>query len=57
MSKKSTIRDPEVPDVPGTIKVAIGMVRSLTLDYEKDLGRLFENVVYLDLRRQGYEVS
>lgn len=34
-----------------------GMVRSLTLDYEKDLGRLFENVVYLDLRRRGYEVS
>lgn len=33
-----------------------GLVRALTLDYEKDLGRLFENVVYLDLRRQGYKV-
>jgi len=33
-----------------------GMVRSLTLDYEKNLGRLFKNVVYLDLRRQGYKV-
>jgi uncharacterized protein len=34
-----------------------GLVRSITLDYERDLGRLFENIVYLDLRRQGYAVS
>lgn len=34
-----------------------GMVRAVTLDYERDLGRLFENVVYLDLRRAGYDVS
>jgi predicted AAA+ superfamily ATPase len=34
-----------------------GMVRSVTMDYESDLGRLFENVVYLDLRRKGYEVD
>lgn len=34
-----------------------GLVRSMTLDYERDLGRLFENVVYLDLRRLGYNVS
>lgn len=34
-----------------------GLVRSITLDYERDLGRLFENIVYLDLRRQGYTVS
>ena len=34
-----------------------GMVRALTLDYESDLGRLFENIVYLDLRRLGYTVS
>lgn len=34
-----------------------GMVRALTLDYENDLGRLFENVVYLDLRRLGATVS
>ncbi len=29
-----------------------GLVRSVTLDYDGDLGRLFENVVYLDLRRR-----
>ena len=34
-----------------------GMVRASTLDYENDLGRLFENVVYLDLRRLGYTVN
>jgi predicted AAA+ superfamily ATPase len=33
-----------------------GMVRALTLDYERDLGRLFENIVYLDLKRRGYTV-
>jgi len=30
-----------------------GMIRALTLDYENDLGRLFENVIYLELRRLG----
>jgi uncharacterized protein len=34
-----------------------GMVRALTLDYEKDRGRLFENIVYLDLKRLGYKIS
>lgn len=34
-----------------------GLVRALTLDYEKDLGRLFENIVYLDLRRHDLTVS
>ncbi len=34
-----------------------GMVRALTLDYEKDLGKLFENIIYLELRRLGYKVS
>lgn len=34
-----------------------GMIRALTLDYEKDLGRLFENIIYLDLKRLGYTVS
>lgn len=34
-----------------------GMVRALTLDYENDLGRLFENIVYLDLRRLGHHVT
>jgi predicted AAA+ superfamily ATPase len=34
-----------------------GMVRALTLDYENDLGRLFENIVYLDLKRLGCKVN
>ena len=45
-----------------------GMVRALTLDYNDDLGRLFENIVFLDLKRfegvisyyvtnEGYEVD
>lgn len=34
-----------------------GLVRATTLDFERDLGRLFENIVYLDLRRQGYNLS
>jgi hypothetical protein len=29
-----------------------GLIRSLTLDYENDFGRLFENLIYLDLRRR-----
>lgn len=33
-----------------------GMIRALTLDYDNDLGRLFENVVFLDLKRQGCTV-
>src|SRR5262249_50635332 len=34
-----------------------GMIRALTLDFDKELGRLFENVVYLDLRRLGSKVE
>lgn len=34
-----------------------GMIRALTFDYENDLGRLFENIIYLDLRRCGYQVN
>lgn len=34
-----------------------GMARALTMDYENDLGRLFENIIYLELRRLGYHVS
>ncbi len=34
-----------------------GQVRAVTLDYEKDLGRLFENIVFLDLRRLGCTVN
>lgn len=33
-----------------------GIVRASTLDYEGDLGKLFENVIYLDLKRRGYQV-
>jgi predicted AAA+ superfamily ATPase len=33
-----------------------GMIRALTMEYERDLGRVFENIVYLDLRRLGHEV-
>lgn len=36
--------------------IAPGMIRALTWEYEKDLGRVFENIVYLDLRRLGHEV-
>lgn len=34
-----------------------GMIRALTLDYENDLGRLFENIIYLELRRLGCHVN
>ncbi len=34
-----------------------GMARAITLDYENDLGRLFENIIYLDLKRLGCNVN
>jgi uncharacterized protein len=34
-----------------------GMIRALTLDYENDLGRLFEDIVYLDLKRLGCKIN
>lgn len=34
-----------------------GLTRAITLEYENDFGRLFEGVVYLDLRRLGCKVS
>lgn len=34
-----------------------GMARALTLNYESDLGRLFENIVYLDLKRRRCKVN
>ncbi len=34
-----------------------GMVRALTLDYESDLGRLFENIIFLDLKRRGMNIN
>lgn len=33
-----------------------GMIRALSLDYENDLGRLFENVVFLELKRLGCKI-
>lgn len=33
-----------------------GLIRALTLDYENDFGRLFENLIYLDLRRRGCKI-
>ncbi|OGV25816.1 MAG: ATPase [Legionellales bacterium RIFCSPHIGHO2_12_FULL_37_14] len=33
-----------------------GLVRAMCLNYEQDFGHLFENLVYLDLRRKGYKV-
>lgn len=34
-----------------------GLIRAMTLDHTKDLGRLFENLIYLDLRRQGFTIN
>ena len=34
-----------------------GMIRALILDYEKDVGRLFENMIYLDLKRLGCTIN
>ena len=33
-----------------------GLVRAMTLDHTNDLGRLFENLIYLDLRRRGFTI-
>ncbi len=34
-----------------------GLVRALTLDFENDLGRLFENIIFLELKRRGCKVN
>ncbi len=34
-----------------------GIVRACTFDYIQDLGRLFENIIYLDLRRLNSKIS
>mgnify|MGYP006445432563 CR=1 FL=1 len=34
-----------------------GLVRALTLNNTDDLGRLFENVIYLDLRRLNCKIN
>jgi predicted AAA+ superfamily ATPase len=33
------------------------IARALTLDYENDLGKLFENIIYLELRRLGLKID
>lgn len=33
-----------------------GLIRSLTLDYENDLGQLFENLIYLELKRLNCKI-
>ncbi len=34
-----------------------GLVRSVVLNYDRDFGRLFENVIFLDLKRLGCKIS
>jgi predicted AAA+ superfamily ATPase len=34
-----------------------GMVQALVLNHKRDLGRLFENVIFLDLKRLGGKIS
>lgn len=34
-----------------------GIIRSVTMDYENDLGRLFENIIYIELRRLDCHVD
>lgn len=34
-----------------------GMIRAVTLDYENDFGRLFENIIFLELKRLNCKVS
>lgn len=36
--------------------IDVGLIRALTLDPDRDLGRAFENIIYLELRRQECEV-
>ncbi len=34
-----------------------GLVRAITLDFDGELGNLFENIIFLDLRRLGCKIS
>jgi len=34
-----------------------GLVRAVTLDYEEDLGKVFENVIFLELKRLGCQIN
>ncbi len=55
------IHDPSIRKVQINAKkiycIDPGLVRAVTLDYEKDLGKLFENIIYLELRRMGYKIN
>lgn len=34
-----------------------GLIRAMTMEHSRNLGRLFENLIYLDLRRKGFTVN
>ena len=36
--------------------VDTGLVSAYTFSFSKNLGHLFENIIYLDLRRRGHEI-
>jgi|HubBroStandDraft_4_1064222.scaffolds.fasta_scaffold100352_1 predicted AAA+ superfamily ATPase len=56
-----TIYDPSIRKVQSNPKktycIDPGLVRAITFDYEKDFGKLFENVIYLELRRMGCKIN
>lgn len=56
-----SLYDPSIRKVQANPKkiyaIDPGIARALTLDYENNLGRLFENIVFLDLKRQGCRVN
>ncbi len=55
------VYDPSIRKVQNNPKkiyaIDPGMIRALTMEYERDLGRVFENIIYLDLKRLGHEVQ
>ncbi len=57
----TSIYDRSIKRVQSTPKkvyaIDSGLIRATTLDFESDLGKLFENIIYLDLKRLGYEVQ
>lgn len=56
-----SLHDPSIRKVQTNPKklyaIDPGMVRAVTMDYEKDLGRLFENIIFLELKRLGYSIE
>ncbi len=37
--------------------VDTGLLKAYTLGHQENLGRMFENIIYLDLRRLGYQIN